>query len=377
MLAFSFAGFLFFGVLLVIVGANQAHLAPALGLDLEETGRLGASLLLGMGLGIIAAGPLIDRLPRRPIFLVAALTSALALLTTTADMGLARALTHMFFIGMGGGVLETVLNVIAVERYAQSAARYVIFLHTAATVGAMTAPPLLDRLAEIGGFELGFQAIGCAALAIALWSGLAPFEGPAPHEERGASSSLRSIATPALLALCVIGFSYIGIEAAITLFATPYATSLQIDHERGSTAISAFYFGLLLGRIALVATPRTPGFGLLMASGIASALLLAGGVGLGVAQVELWTGACGLVLSGVFPIMVTLVGQTFPNARGTATGIAVGSGTLGGVAISWLTGWVGESWGVGVAMGSLALWCLSVTLAAFLSRAFVSNRSSV
>ena len=196
MVAFSFAGFLLFGVLLVLVGASHADLAPSLGLDLEETGRLGASLLLGMGLGILAAGPLIDRLPRRPIFLVATLMTALALVTTSAEMGITRALAHVFFIGLGAGVFETVLNVVAVERAEQGAARYITFLHTAATLGAILAPTLLGALGALGGFELGFRAIGCAALALALWSWRAPFEAPPPRS-RTPSSALLTHSHPA------------------------------------------------------------------------------------------------------------------------------------------------------------------------------------
>jgi fucose permease len=376
-LAFSFAGFLLFGVLLVLVGASHADLAPALGLDLEETGRLGASLLLGMGIGILAAGPLIDRLPRRPIFLIAALTSAIALLTTSGEMGTSRTLAHLFFIGMGAGVFETVLNVVAVERYEEAAARYVTFLHTAATVGAMLAPVLLGALGSIGGFELGFRVVGFAMLALALWSWLAPFEAVPPQSTPKAEPSERSdsrrIAAPALLAFCAIGFSYIGVEASITLFAAPYADSLQLDPARGRAAISAFWFGLLLGRIALISTPLNLGTNLLIVSGVAGALLLVAGVAMQVTHVGVWAGACGLALSGVFPVMVALVGQTFPDARGSATGIAVGAGTFGGFAIPWLTGWFGELGGIGVAMGSLAVWCLAVTLAALAARALTAT----
>jgi len=376
LVAFSFAGFLLFGVLLVLVGASHADLAPALGLDLEETGRLGASLLLGMGLGILAAGPLIDRLPRRPIFLVATLMTALALVTTSAEMGITRALAHVFFIGMGAGVFETVLNVVAVERAEQGAARYITFLHTAATLGAILAPTLLGALGALGGFELGFRATGCAALALALWSWRAPFEAPPPPPQPSSEAraeGFQSLATPTLFALCAIGFAYIGIEASVTLFAAPYADSLQLEPGRGSYAITAFWLGLLLGRIVLIARPLELGTGILMAAGIAAALLLAGGVAIGVSQVELWVAACGLALSGVFPIMVALVGQAFPHARGTATGIAVGAGTLGGFAISWFTGWIGELVGVGIAMAGLSLWCLAITLAAFSARTLMAR----
>jgi len=376
LLLFSFAGFLLFGVLLVLVGASHADLAPALDLNLEETGRLGASLLLGMGLGVLAAGPMIDRLPRRPITVLAALLAAGALLTTSADMGMTRALGHMFFVGMGAGVFETVLNVTAVERYAEAAARYVTFLHTAATVGAMLAPFLIGWLSALGGFELAFRAIGGACLGLALWSCFTPFDavrqpsGPA----RGAVD-LRAIVTPALLALCAVGFSYIGVEAAVTLFAGPYADALQLSPERGRAAISAFWFGILVGRVALVAVNRPLGVGVLMVSGVAAAALLLGGVAIRVTQVELWVGAVGLSISGIFPIMVAVVAQSFPSARGSATGIAVGSGTLGGFVIPWLSGWLGESASVNLAMAGLAVWCLAVSLCAYLVRSINRHQS--
>jgi FHS family glucose/mannose:H+ symporter-like MFS transporter len=381
LLVFSFAGFLLFGVLLVLVGASHADLAPALGLDLEETGRLGASLLLGMGLGVLAAGPMVDRLPRRPITLIAALLSAGALLTTSAEMGMTRAFAHVFFVGMGAGVFETVLNVTAVERYSQAAARYVTFLHSAATVGAMLAPFLIGWLSALGGFEFAFRSIGVACLGLALWSCFAPFDA-VPRSMGSATDSatggvdLRSIATPALLALCAVAFSYIGVEAAVTLFVGPYADALQLAPERGRTAISAFWFGILIGRVVLVAVNRPLGVGVLMTSGLAGGALLLGGVALEVSQVELWVGAVGLAISGIFPIMVAVVAQSFPSARGSATGIAVGSGTIGGFVIPWLSGWLGELASVEFAMAGLALWCLAVSISAYLVRAMSAPRTS-
>ena len=68
MLALAFASFLLFGVALVIVGANQAALAGSLGLDLSASGLLASSLSLGIGVGVLATGPLVDRGPRRPLF---------------------------------------------------------------------------------------------------------------------------------------------------------------------------------------------------------------------------------------------------------------------------------------------------------------------
>ena len=65
MLPLGFTAFLAFGVVLVLLGASQADLAEALSLDLARSGLLGSVLALGIGVGVVGAGPLFDRYPRR------------------------------------------------------------------------------------------------------------------------------------------------------------------------------------------------------------------------------------------------------------------------------------------------------------------------
>ena len=56
-----------FGLCLVLVGGNQAELSSALRIDLAQTGLLVSAFTLGAGGGIVAAGPVFDRAPRRPL----------------------------------------------------------------------------------------------------------------------------------------------------------------------------------------------------------------------------------------------------------------------------------------------------------------------
>ena len=67
MLALCFAIFGVFGVVLVLVGANQDALAAALGIGLAESGLVSSVLALGIGSGMAAGGPLADRLPHRAL----------------------------------------------------------------------------------------------------------------------------------------------------------------------------------------------------------------------------------------------------------------------------------------------------------------------
>jgi MFS family permease len=67
-LPLCFCAFLAFGAVLVLLGANQASLAAELGLDLARSGLLASALAAGLGAGVVIAGPLFDRYPRRPLF---------------------------------------------------------------------------------------------------------------------------------------------------------------------------------------------------------------------------------------------------------------------------------------------------------------------
>ena len=374
MLPLGFASFLVFGILLVLVGANQADLAASLALDMEGTGLLGASLSLGLGLGVLVAGPVVDRLPRRPVFCFATAMTGACLFTVEGDISLPRAALHVAGAGFFAGVFETLLNAVAVERYTAHSSRPVTFLHAAATLGAVVGPPLLGWITLDGGFVLAFRATAAAAFALSLWGAFARFLGerPAPGpEEPRTPDTKTTLAQPWLLGLCVVSFCYIGVEASLTIFAVPYATgALALPVWNGQMAISTFWLGLLVGRLLLLASQREFQPRLFVWAGLCAAILIATATAFRIDDVALWFGLCGLVLAGVFPALVTLTGTAFPHHRGTAIGIAVGAGSFGGFVLPWIVGAVGDWAGIRIALASLALGCLALAAVALALRAF-------
>jgi fucose permease len=86
------------------------------------------------------------------------------------------------------------------------------------------------------------------------------------------------------------------------------------------------------------------------------------GTRLGSSHLGIFFGAAGFVLGPVYPVMIALAGQRFPRACGAAVGLAGGAGTLGGFAIPWITGAVGDGIGIVFAVGSLGVWSLAIVL---------------
>jgi FHS family glucose/mannose:H+ symporter-like MFS transporter len=370
--AFFAASFLAFGVVLVLPGAHQADLARALGLDLARTGLLASALAAGIGVGVVLAGPLFDRFPRRPLFVASLYIAAAALLTVRAQMSFTAWLLHVGAAGFGIGLYDTLINAAVAERYREAAARPMSLMHAAATVGAMSGPVLAAAFVANGSFVASFRAVGAAHVALALWAMRLRFPDPppathradVPPAQRGAAGMAASVAPFAL-----IGFAYVGVEASLTIFAVPYATAaLGLSAARGAAAISAFWLGLLAGRVGVLALPVALGARTLGASGALAAAVLLLGVATRHGVVELTFFATGTALGCVYPLIMALVGERVRHARGLAAGLAAGAGALGGMAVPWLTGALGDARGVAAGVGSLAVWCAAIALAAALAR---------
>jgi len=357
------AAFLAFGVVLVLVGANQADLARALGLDLSRSGLLGAAVTLGAGSGVTVAGPLVDRFPRRPLFVAALLVAALALLTLGREVNFWQAFAHLALLGMGAGFYDTLLNAVVIHERGAHATRPLALLHAGATAGAVAGPPLIGWLARLGDWTWSFHATGALFVLLAAWASVIRL--PAPPNAAAVEQRDRIFTLP-LFALAVVAFAYVGVETAVTLFAVPWAqTLLVLPASRGQTAISAFWLGLLGGRLVMLGLGRSLGARFLAASGVGGALVLAGALFGRVPQLELVTLASGLALGAVYPVMIALAGAEFPFASGTAAGLVAGAGALGGFAIPWLTGALGDAFGLAWGLATSSLWCLTISAAAF------------
>jgi fucose permease len=360
--------FVCFGALLVLVGASQDALAASLGLDLKRTGLLGSLLLLGVGIGVLVAGPLADRFARRPLFLFAVSLTGVALCSVDARMGFSRALLHVLLAGIGGGLYETVLNTIGVEHYRERSVRAITLLHSAATGGAVALPLIVSGLAAadvVPDFLLVFRALGIAHLALGVLALPQPLSRPDTGSYRPDSSR---ILTPTLIALCVAAFCYVGIESTLTVFAIPYAADgLGLDPERGRRAISFFWLGLLLGRLAFAVRAPPDDARLAAIAAAVAAVVLGLGVTLQWSSVEAFVGLVGFALAGVFPLLIALAGRRTPDATGSAVGLVAGLGSLGGFAIPWSTGLVGDRMGIALAIGSLVFWCVVLACSAIIA----------
>jgi FHS family glucose/mannose:H+ symporter-like MFS transporter len=290
------------------------------------------------------------------------LLTGIGLLNFAQSTNFSEALLLTIVAGIGAGSYDTLFNAAAVERYGAAAAKPMTLLHSAVAIGAIVGPPLLSQVSSQWHWTTSLHCIGFAHLALALGAVFVRFPKPLAVRPKREPHSPSTLST-ALLPFALIAFAYVGVEAGITVFAVPYAAEgLSLDATAGQFAISIFWAGLLAGRIVTLATPRLPDARTLIVTGLLGCAVLVVGTASGSNHVGILLGAAGFALGPVYPVMIALVGQRFPQACGTATGLAAGAGCIGGFAIPWITGAIGDGVGIGFAIGSLGFWSLAISL---------------
>lgn len=365
MLPFCFLAFVGFGAVLVLVGANQHAMASALDLSLAQTGLLSSALALGIGIGVIGAGPLFDRLPRRPLFVGFLGATAFVLTAVDESMGFTGWLAVLALAGVAAGGYDTLINAAVGQRYSEDSTRPMTLVHAGASVGAMLGPFAMAVIAADLGWVATFQATGLLHAVLALGALGVHFPEPPPRQER---EERAGIPLGPLAPFAIVAFAYVGIEACLTVFAVPYAGALDLAPERGRLAISAVWLGLFVGRVGSVALPGGLDARTLALAGGLGAATIGASVAFEIPLIEVCFFGIGVALGCVYPLMIALAAQRFPNAEGTAAGIVAGFGALGGFALPWLTGALGDAWGLPFALGGLAIWSLAIVAAARAAR---------
>jgi fucose permease len=361
------ATFFALGILLTLLGATQAELARDLSLDLAASGFLGAVLALGLGAGVLVAGPLVDRFARAPLFAGACLLSAAALLAIGPTLGYAGIVVLLLLVGLGCGVYDTLVNTLVVERNPERSASALAIVHSAATLGAAGGPFLVRFLLNHGHWSVVFHALGWMHLALAVCA--YSLRGSRPHGRTSHAPPVRRAAfllAPAMIAFSVVMFAYVGVENGVTLFAVPWAVSLAEPERMGQWSISAFWFGLLIGRLSLIVRRTQRGLQLLAASGLIGGVIICASGALQLGPLVLVTTVAGIAIGPVYPITIALVAARMPAAAGTALGVVAAMGACGGFAIPWLVGAVGDAFGLQVALMLLGAHAFVIAVAALM-----------
>jgi fucose permease len=310
--------------------------------------------------GSFGGGLVTERLGRRTVLGIAVAAHSVGLVALGLGPSWVVFLLAALPSGLGAGAIDGGINGLFLDRFREGRGRALNLLHLFFSLGALAAPLAVGVLVDGG---VGWQAIVSATGLVALpLAGLfaivempggrrnvsAPGASPDPSEPVAAGARVLLGAPLILLGIAIACYvaSEIGVSSWLVRFLEPAPLSTA------TTALSLFWAGLAAGR--LVSSQVADRFDHLRfatvsATGVAIALVGAIFVPSLPASIALFALA-GFASGPVFPMIVAIGGERYPDRSAAVGGFLTGSAVAGSIIYPPIMGFLSVTVGLTVAM---------------------------
>jgi fucose permease len=340
--------FIFVGATFTVIGAALPQIIRTFHWSYALTGLVLTASSAGYVLASFLSGFLVERFPPRRIMVIGLIAGCLGIALIARSASPWLNLLCCLAIGLCQGTLETVMNFEIVQMETSGQSRLMNLLHSTFSLGAILGPLLIGSVIA-GGLEPSIRAFaGVAALAalLAVLVGLSTFPRAAPHE-KPESGRVRLLRNPLLLVLTLFLVLYVGAELGVSTWVSEFfVTALGSSASAGAFMVSLFWLGLLVGRLLISFLYHGTrqerivlALALLSTASLAATLLVRSP-----AAVAAGIFVTGLGLSGMYPLVMAMVGRIFRS--GVAVGTAATGGGLGSLIFPFLIALVAQEIGM-------------------------------
>lgn len=335
-------GMCFFGISMITLGSVLPSLVAKLGLSGLQATSLATFLPLGMLIGSLIFGPVVDRFGHKSLLIPSCIIVLLGLEGLIFFESVPLLQTSIIGIGLGGGILNGETNALVsdISNESEKGSR-LSFLGMFYGLGALGIPGLLGILSEYYSFESILQGIGIIMLAGILFC--IPIRFPAPKQAQGfpVKEGLGLLKEGGLLLLSSTLFFQSGIEGVCNNWSTSYFGQVtDIPANRALMALTCMVAGLTVARMLQIVIFKK----IKPATVLPYSLILAAiGFGLLAASPGFVRAAAGMVLVGMglsstYPVVLSILGTRYPALSGTAFSIALAIALVGQAAMNGLMG---------------------------------------
>ncbi len=343
-------GLFLFGLTLITLGSILPDLKLQYANDGLSAATLASLLPIGIMLGSLVFGPVVDRYGYKMLLSVSVLISALALLGIAFSSSVPVLYVCIFFIGFGGGIINGGTSALVADISEENKGAKLSLLGVSFGIGALGMPLLLGILSKHYDYTTVLAAVGFFMLLPVAYFFFLLF--PPPKQALGfpLKEGLALLKQPVLLLTGFFLCFQSGSESLINNWATSYLQQeLQVSSEKALYALSFSLVGLTVARLLLGALLRKISSVVVLA--VSLLLVIAGNLLLYYNQTYNAAFAALLIigagLAGGFPIILGYVGQLYAQLSGTAFSIALVIALLGNTLINYCFGLIADKYGIG------------------------------
>ena len=342
-------GILLFGIVLITVGSILPSLTLKFGLDEISTGSLVSFLPIGILIGSLVFGPIVDHYGYKTLLIVCSLLVMVGLEGIAFAKEVFVLQASIFLIGLGGGVINGGTNALVADISEEDKGAKLSLLGVFFSIGALGMPVVISLFSQY--FDAGQIIFGVGLFVLVPIFFILTISFHAPKHPQGFPFK-KSISLLKDINIVMMGFFLFfasGAEGIINNWTTTFLESdLKIDPKNALFGLSCFVVAMMLTRLVLgsLLKRRKPHAILMISLAIAffgSAVMLNAS--------NFYWAVTGLSLIGIglgagFPFILGDVGELFSSISGTAFSIVLTIALIGNTIINYSTGVIAHLYGI-------------------------------
>jgi len=347
-------GMLIFGIVVAVLGAVLPSVIVKFQIDMTDAGSLFLIMNLGMLVGSVIFGPLVDRYGYKGLLVICAALIFISIegIAFSPSIGLLR--LSLFFVGFAVGAINGGTNALVSDISGENRGAGLSFLGVFFGIGALGVPLLLGTLMDRFSYESLTGFAGALILLPLLLFSIISF--PAPKHEQGfpLAEGFKLTRETTLLLFGLILFMQSGMEMTIGGWSATFLNEeLNIQPRQSVLFLSFFWLGLILARIAMREILRHVSKNIVMLSSLLTAfagssmILLSQGLSLAIPGLIL----TGIGFAAIFPLVFAYTGDLYPRFSGTAFGVILAIALVGGMTYPYLVGLLADGFSLRVSFG--------------------------
>ena len=329
------AGMGFFGVAMLSLGPLLGHIGE-LGVNANV---LPPTLTLGIILGTILFGPIVDKFGYKWLTIISSIIAQAGILGLNFFETDAPLQASIFMLGIGGGILNGLTNALVADIYDDSKRdSRMSILGAFYCIGALLWT-LLNYFIE--DYNIPLYSMSAIMACFIIFFFFISFPKAKPADQVGIKQTMGLFKYPALLVFGLVLFFQSGLEGASGDYTVSFLTKTgRLGTDAATLAMTWFTIGMLAGRLILgkmMSTLKDLGtFYLYLGIALVGVAFLA--FSNGAAGTYLAMALLGFGVGATFPVVLGHVGGIFRKQSGTAISIAVFIALLGQFTLKRITG---------------------------------------
>jgi len=347
----NFTGIFLFGISMVIIGSLLPMLKTRFGMTDIAAGSLFSILPIGLLVGSVLFGPVVDKFGYRWVLSTASLLLALGFFGIAHLHSIHWLRSSIFFFGLGGGVINGSTSALVSDL--SEGKNKIINLNWLGMfygIGAFSMPMILSRINEIH-YVTVIDVVSSISLLIAVVFLLIDYPLTVQKEKISIALIPVFVRNKLFMAICFYLFFQSAFEAIINNWSVSFFIDrLGVPQSRALVALSVSISGLICMRILTGSVLKNwYHFRLVRLS----LLLFSSGLICLVMPASYYVHLLGMFLIGGglapgFPVMLGVIGEIFKEVSGTAFSFAMLIALTGNIIINYLTGVLTENFGMSI-----------------------------